>query len=202
MPTDFAPTIAIIVASTRTTRFADLPLSWIVERLGKRDDLAIEVLDLRDHQLPYYDSPLPPARAPRTYHSEAERAVGEILDRADGFLVITNEFNHGYSAALKNVLDHFFVEFRRKAVAFVGYGNVGGSRAIEQLRQVAAELELASTRHAVHIMGVQMMQIRTEPDSATGIFEALNDRLELVVNDLVWWATALRTARATGFAAA
>ncbi|MCU1558913.1 MAG: NAD(P)H-dependent oxidoreductase [Microbacteriaceae bacterium] len=202
MPSDSIPTITIIVASTRSTRFADLPLSWIVERLGARDDLAIEVLDLRDNQLPYYDSPTPPARAPRTYYTEAERAIGEALDRADGYLVITNEFNHGYSAALKNVLDHFFVEFRRKAIAFAGYGSVGGSRAIEQLRQVVSELEMASTRHAVHIVGSQMLQIRAEPQSAAGIFEAMNDRLDLVVDDLAWWATALQTARAREVVAA
>ncbi|MCU1524309.1 MAG: NAD(P)H-dependent oxidoreductase [Microbacteriaceae bacterium] len=196
MLTDSVPTLAIIVASTRSTRFADLPLSWILERLGARDDLAIEVIDMRDHQLPYFDSPTPPGRAPRVYYTDAERVIGEALDRADGYLVITNEFNHGYSAALKNVLDHYFVEFHRKPIAFVGYGNVGASRAIEQLRQVAAELEMVSTRHAVHIMGTQMLQIRAEPGSAKEIFDAMNDRLDVVVADLIWWATALQAARA------
>lgn len=170
-------------------------MEWILGRLRERTDLSIEVVDLREHPLPFYDLPTPPAMAGRVYTSVEERALGALLDAADGYLVITNEFNHGYSAALKNVIDHFFVEFRRKAIAFVGYGNVGGSRAIEQLRQVSAELEMVSTRHAVHIMGTQMREIRQDETARTEIFSSLDDRLDQVVGDLLWWTNALRAAR-------
>jgi len=189
------PTIALIVASTQSVRFADLPLGWLTDRLSARDDLALSVLDLREHPLPFYDRPTPPAKLARAYSDDRERRLGELLDAADGYLVLTNEFNHGYSAALKNTLDHYFAEFRRKAMGFVGYGNVGGSRAIEQLRQVAAELEMVSTRHALHIMGPQMQQIRSDELIAHAVFESLDDRLDTVVTDLVWWADALRRAR-------
>jgi NAD(P)H-dependent FMN reductase len=190
------PRIGIIVASTRTVRFADHPLAWLTARLAERDDLQFTVIDVRDHPLPFYDLPVPPAMAPRQYSSDAERTLGEQFDSLDGFIVIANEFNHGYSAALKNVLDHFSNEFHRKPVAFVGYGNVGGARAIEQLRQVVAELEMVSIRHAIHITGPQMAPIREGGETEAAIFATFDPRLVMVVDDLVWWANALRVARA------
>jgi NAD(P)H-dependent FMN reductase len=189
------PHILIIVASTRTQRFADHPLAWLRDRLAAEPDLTFEVLDLREHPLPFYDRPVSPAMARREYSSPEERTVGEILERADGFLVITNEYNHGYSAALKNVLDHYFAEFNHKPMSFVGYGNVGGSRAIEQLRLVAAELDMASVRPTVHLFGPQMMEIRNDPAAAAEVFAALDPRLDLLIADLRWWSSALKTAR-------
>jgi NAD(P)H-dependent FMN reductase len=156
----------------------------------------LDVLDLRENPLPFYDLPTPPAMAHRRYTMGGERSVGERLDAADGFIVLTNEFNHGYSAALKNVLDHFFAELLHKPMAFVGYGNVGGSRAIEQLRLVAAELGMVSVREAVHILGTHMAEIRNAPDRASEVLAALDGRLDTAVDALTWWADALRVARA------
>ncbi len=190
------PRIGVIVASTRTVRFADHPLAWLTATLAERNDLEFTVIDVREHPLPFYDLPKAPAMAPRQYSSDAERALGEQFDALDGYVIIVNEFNHGYSAALKNVLDHFSDEFHRKPVAFVGYGNVGGARAIEQLRQVAAELEMVSIRHAIHITGPQMAPIREGGAAEAEVFASLDPRLEMVVNDLVWWSNALKTARA------
>jgi NAD(P)H-dependent FMN reductase len=189
------PRIGVIVASTRTVRFADFPLAWLTSFLARRDDLDVTVIDVRDHPLPFYDLPAAPAMAPRQYSSEPERVLGEQFDSLDGFIVITNEFNHGYSAALKNVLDHYSVEFHRKPVAFIGYGNVGGARAIEQLRQVVAEMEMVSIRHAVHILGPQMAPIREGGEAAAEIFGSHEPRLQMVVDDLAWWSAALRAAR-------
>ena len=192
MPT--TPHIVIIVASTRTQRFADYPLTWILAQTAARNDFTFEVLDLRDHPLPFYDHAGSPAMAPRAYASEAERAIGEKLDAADGYLVIANEYNHGYSAALKNTIDHFFVEWNRKPISFVGYGNVGGARAIEQLRQVADELDMASVRPTVNIFGAYVMDIRGGGE-ANEVFAPLQPRLEALLADLHWWASALRVAR-------
>jgi NAD(P)H-dependent FMN reductase len=190
------PHILIIVASTRTARFADFPLAWVQERTAQRSDFTFEVLDLRDNLLPFYDLQSAPSMAPRAYETDLARTIGEKLDAADGFLVITNEYNHGYSAALKNLLDHYFVEFNRKPISYVGYGNAGGSRAIEQLRQVAGELDMVSVRPTVHVFGPQLMAIRQDESAAIGIFESLEPRLELLLGDLHWWASALHTARA------
>ena len=192
------PRIAVIVASTRTTRLADLVAPWVHRRLQARDDLAIDLIDVRDVALPYYDLPTPPAFARRQYTSEPERALGERMDAADGFLIVTNEYNHGYNAALKNVLDHFFAEFEHKPVAFVGYGNVGGSRAIEQLRQVVAELNMVSVRESVHVLGIQFPAVREGGDAAAAVFATLEPRLTVMVDHLLWWARALATARTAG----
>jgi NAD(P)H-dependent FMN reductase len=192
MPT--VPRILILIASTRTNRFAEYPLNWILAHTSSRADFTFEVLDLRDHPLPFYDLSMSPAMAQRQYSSDAERALGEKLDAADGFLVITNEYNHGYTAVLKNTLDHFFVEWNRKPMSFLGYGNAGGARAIEQLRQVAAELDMASVRPTVNVIGKYIMDIRGGAD-ANEVLEPLVPRLDALLADLHWWATALNVAR-------
>jgi NAD(P)H-dependent FMN reductase len=188
------PHIAIIVASTRPTRFAEHPLKWVLAETSKHPEFTFEVLDLREHVLATFERPVPPAVKPREYGSDAERAVGETLDAADGFLVIANEYNHGYNAAIKNLLDSFFVEWNRKPISFVGYGNVGGARAIEQLRLVAAELDMASVRPTVNVLGPQIMAIRGGADGLEAL-AVLEPRLEALLADLHWWATALKAAR-------
>jgi NAD(P)H-dependent FMN reductase len=189
------PHIAIIVASTRPTRFADIPLAWITEQTSGRSDFSFEVIDLRDHVLPYYELAVSPALSPRQYGTEAERNLGQKLDAADGFIVLTNEYNHSYPASLKNSLDHFFVELNRKPIAFIGYGNVGGARAIEQLRLVIAELDMVSVRPSVNILGLHMMAIRAEGKDPAATFAPLVPRLDALLADLHWWAVALKKAR-------
>ena len=189
--------IALIVASTRTTRFADPVAAWVRESLEARGNLDLDLIDVRDVALPYYDLPTPPALAHRQYTNDAERTLGEHLDAAHGYVIVTNEFNHGYSAALKNVLDHYFAEFEHKPVAFVGYGNVGGSRAIEQLRQVVVELNMVSVRESVHILGPQFPAIRNGGNAATEVLTTLEPRLTAMTDHLLWWTRALSAARAT-----
>jgi NAD(P)H-dependent FMN reductase len=111
-------------------------------------------------------------------------------------VIVTPEYNHGYSAVLKNAIDHTWVEWRRKPVTFVGWGNVGGARAIEQLRLVTVELEMAPLRHAVHILpDVLVPALRAEEFDPT-MLDALAPRLTTMADDLAWWATALAAARA------
>jgi NAD(P)H-dependent FMN reductase len=189
------PLIQVIVGTTRPNRFSEKPLAWLVERLERRDDLDLEVVDLRDHPLPLFESKSPPARSLRDYPTADVARLGRLVDRADGYIVVTGEYNHGYPASLKNALDHLFPEFNRKPVAFVGYGNVGGARAIEQLRQVVVELEMAPLRHAVHILPNLMIEAMNADTFSSALFASLDQRLELLVADLLWWARALRVAR-------
>jgi NAD(P)H-dependent FMN reductase len=191
------PLIQLIVGTTRPGRFADKPLAWLLDRLGPRDDLTVEVVDLRDHPLPPYESPVPPARAGRDYPNEEVARLGRTLDRADGFIILTGEYNHGYPGTLKNALDHVFPELNRKPVAFVGYGNVGGARAIEQLRLVAVEFEMAPLRWAVHILPDVMIAPRQSEETSPELFASLDDRLETLVVDLLWWTVALGAARSS-----
>jgi NAD(P)H-dependent FMN reductase len=187
--------IALIVASTRTTRFADAPLAWLHSRFTDRGDLEVTVIDLRDHPLPWYDLPVPPSMAARQYNTAAERELGELLDAADGYIILANEYNHGYTASLKNTLDHYMAEFEHKPVAFVGYGNVGGARAIEQLREVAVELDMVPVKHAVHILGPAIMAIRGGEDAVETLAQ-YDVRLEPLLGNLGWWVDATAAARA------
>jgi NAD(P)H-dependent FMN reductase len=189
-------TLSLIVASTRSRRFADIPLAWLREQLGARTDLSLDVLDLREHPLPFFEHPMPPSLNRRTYASEAEATVGRALDAADGYIVLTNEYNHGYSAALKNMFDTFFIEFQHKPVGFVGYGSAGGSRAIEQLRLVSVELNMVPVRTSAHIFGHQMRELREDPSAGAAVFEAVAPRVDAMTSDLLWWANVLAPARA------
>ncbi len=122
---------------------------------------------------------------------------GHVVDRADGYVLLTAEYNHGYPAVLKNALDSTFVEWRRKPVSFVGWGNTGGARAIEQLRAVAVEFEMAPLRHAVHVLPDVMRAIfgSDRPEDLSH-FASLEPRLAVLADDLTWWMRALATARA------
>ncbi len=146
--------------------------------------------------MPFYEQDRPPAYGHRDYPSEIDRWAMSV-DRADAYLIITPEYNHGYPAVLKNALDVIFPEFNRKPITFVGYGNSGGARSIEQLRLVCIELELAPLRHAVHILPTVMIPAR-QPDQSFDIelFATLDDRLDTATTDLIWWAKALASARA------
>jgi len=188
--------IAVIISSTREGRFADVPARWATARLAEVAGIEVDLVDLRDHPLPEYDIPSP-ARTPRKYASDAIAAFAEHIDKADGFVILTAEYNHGYTAALKNAMDHLFVEWTRKPVAFIGWGQVGGSRAIEQLRQVACEFEMVPLRYAVHILADVLRPLMTSDDRFDPRhFEPLNARFDMMANDLKWWADALSAARA------
>jgi NAD(P)H-dependent FMN reductase len=189
------PKILLIIGSTRPNRFADKPVAWILDRLKDRDDFELKILDLRDHPLPMYESAVSPARSRRDYPTEAIARLGGEIDWADGFIIVSSEYNHGYPAVLKNALDSVFVEFNRKPVTFVSYGSVGGGRVVEQLRMVAVELEMAPLRHAVHILPDLMRPAMMADSFSPEMFASLDERLELVVTDLLWWTHALMTAR-------
>jgi NAD(P)H-dependent FMN reductase len=187
------PRIAIVLGSTRQGRFGEKPARWVQEHLSARDDVDIDLIDLRDHPLPHFDSP-PPAFTLREYPNEEIARLGRRIDAADGFILMTPEYNHGYSGALKNAMDHTFVEWKHKPAAFVGWGNVGGARAIEQLRLVAVEFEMAPLRHAVHILpDVLLPAMQTDYDPA--LLESLLPKLDVLTEDLIWWTNALAAAR-------
>jgi NAD(P)H-dependent FMN reductase len=187
--------IQVIIGSTRDARFGDKPARWVAESLVARGDLEVELVDLRDYPLPFFDQSRAPARAPRDYGDEAIAAWGQKIDEADGFVFVTPEYNHGYPAVLKNAIDHLFPEWHRKPVAFVGYGNAGGARAIEQLREVVVELEMAPLRHAIHILPDVMRPVMGAGAYEPALFEALTPKFQLLAGDLTWWTKALTTAR-------
>jgi NAD(P)H-dependent FMN reductase len=189
--------ILVINGTTRVNRFSAKVGQWVVESLSDRSGLEVELLDLRDYPLPFFDG-VSPAYTGRKYPSEDIARFAAKIDRADGYILLTAEYNHGYPAVLKNAMDHTFVEWHRKPVAFVGWGNVGGARAIEQLRGVSVEFEMAPLRHAVHILPDLMVLAMQAPDPFdTSLFASLDGKLDALAADLTWWATNLAHARAS-----
>ena len=190
--------VQVITGTTRQGRFSERVAAWTMLRLAGHDAFDVELVDLRAHPLPFFDGDAP-ARTGRDYVNEEVARFGAIVDRADGYVILTGEYNHGYPAVLKNALDSTFVEWRRKPVAFVGWGNAGGAWAIEQLREVAVEFEMAPVRYAVHVLPDVLRAVRESEDRADlSAFAPLDPRLTLLADDLAWWVRALATARLAG----
>jgi NAD(P)H-dependent FMN reductase len=190
--------LEVITGTTREGRFSERVAAWVMGHLEGHDAFDVELVDLRDHPLPFFDGDAP-ARTGRDYVDEAVTRFSGVIDRADGYVILTGEYNHGYPAVLKNALDSTFVEWRRKPVAYVGWGNTGGARAIEQLRAVAVEFEMAPLRHAVHVLPDILIAARQAPDRADpALFAPLDARLDMLADDLAWWMRALASARAAG----
>ena len=186
------PLIGIILGSTRQGRFGDKPAEWIHGLAKQRSDLAFELVDLRDHPLPFFDEPASPAWAP--VQNEAAKQWAATLARFDGLIVVTPEYNHGPSAVLKNALDYAYKEFVHKPMAFVGYGGVGAARAVEQLRLVALELQMAPVRSAVHVGMIEFLGIWQQGKSFDD-FPHLAQAAAAMFDDLAWWTHALKAAR-------
>jgi NAD(P)H-dependent FMN reductase len=186
------PQIGIVIGSTRPSRFGDKPAAWIHGVASKRTDLDFEVIDLRDYPLPLFDEPGSPAWVP-IENKVAQRWAAKLAG-LDGFILVTPEYNHGMSAVLKNALDYAYKEFVRKPVAFVGYGGVGAVRAVEQLRLVAAELQMVSIRNAVHIVANDFMGLWRQ-DKSFDDFPHLAQSAAGMLDELPWWAKALKFAR-------
>jgi NAD(P)H-dependent FMN reductase len=180
--------LAVIVGSTRRGRFAPVVANWFADRAKQRDDLSVDVLDLDDLDLPdrlhaFGEDPAPEVAL-----------VSPRLRDADAFVVITPEYNHSFPAPLKSAIDWHYTEWQAKPVGFVSYGGVGGGlRAVEQLRQVFAELHAVTVRDTVSFHGAWSRFDETgNPVEA----EAVDKAATTVLDQLVWWGTALKEARA------
>jgi NAD(P)H-dependent FMN reductase len=184
--------IGVIVSSTRSGRFADIPAQWLWEIVSKRDDAEFELIDLRDYPMPFFDEKRPPMYGPP--ENEAALRWGAKIASLDGYIFITAEYNHGVTAVLKNAMDYAYMGYNRKPAAFVGYGGAGGARAIEQLRLVLAELQVASLKHTVHIGGGEMIGIVRQGKSMAD-YPYLADSTAPMLNEIVWWSDALKAAR-------
>lgn len=139
--------IAILLGSTRPSRVGDQVADWVRRQSLHHDGADFEVIDLRDHPLPFLDEPVPPFFG--TYQNEHTKTWARKISSFDGFVIVTPEYNGGISGVLKNAMDYLFAEWHDKAVGFVSYGTGGGTRAAAQLRVLAGELQMASVRQQV-----------------------------------------------------
>ena len=136
--------IAIIVGSTRPGRHARAVADWLLGQASARLGALYEIVDLADHPLPHLDEPMPPSFG--QYQHDHTRHWAGTIGGYDGFVFVTPEYNHSTSGVLKNAIDFLYAEWNNKAAAFVAYGSLGGARAIEHLRAVCGELQIATVR--------------------------------------------------------
>ena len=188
------PKIGVIVGSTRATRFADKPAEWIANLAKARGDFDVEIVDLRDYPMPFFDEAASSLWAP-SQNEVAQRWQKKVAE-LDGFIVTAAEYNRGPTAVLKNALDYAYTEWNHKPITFVGYGGVGGARAIEQLRLHAVELQMVPSRNAVHIVWGDFIQV-LQQGKKLDEFQHLNDAAKAALDDLAWWAKVLKEARET-----
>lgn len=187
--------VKIILGSTRQNRFSDKPGAWILKEAKKKEGIDAELLDLRDYPLPFYNEPMSPSMIKDgAYPNEIARRWAAKIREADAFIIVTPEYNHGIPGVLKNALDHIYAEWNNKPVGFVAYGGVGGARSVEHLRGVAVDLQMAPIRSAVHIPQHWNLldENRNLKEGALNPFEKSADAL---LTQLMWWASALKTAR-------
>ena len=177
--------VAIIIGSTREGRFGPTVARWFAEGAVQRPDMLVEVVDLAELDLP--------AAYPKHFGPEVQAYLAR-LDAADAFVVVTPEYNHSFPAALKQAIDLGKREWQAKPVAFVSYGGMsGGLRAVEHLRQVFAELHAVTMRDTVSFHNFrQQFDQSGQPIDGVGTGAAAKAMLD----QLAWWAIALRTARA------
>jgi len=181
--------VAIIVGSTRPGRQADSVARWVHGLAAGRDRASFEVVDIADFELPLLDEDLPPMAA--QYARPHTHRWAATIARFDAFVLVTPEYNHSPAAALKNALDFLYAEWNDKAVAFVSYGIDGGIRAVEHLRQIAGELQLADIRAAVSLSFAADFEGYTQFTPAEGRDSAVAGMLD----DLLRWGRALKSMR-------
>lgn len=186
------PKIAVIITSTRDVRFGEKPAQWIYDTAAQRDDMEFEIVDLRDFPLPFFNEKASNAWVP-TENEVGQRWQKKVAEY-DGYIFIVAEYNRSITAVLKNALDFAYPEWNRKPAAAVGYGSVGGARAIEHLRNIAVELQMAPTRFGVHIGGSDFFAVWRDGKPLTELTH-LDGPVKAMLDDLSWWATALKTAR-------
>ncbi len=187
--------IKVIAGSTREGRFSDKAAAWIAAEIKKQEGVAVEVLDLRDYDMPFFNEPVSPSFKQEPYKNEAVARFTAKITQGDAFIIVTPEYNHGTSGVLKNALDWVYQEWNNKPVAFVSYGGAGGARAIEQLRLNAIELQMAPIRNSVYIPGEQYFPVLFGKTEAKNLFASQSEKAEAMITQLLWWARALKNVR-------
>ncbi|WP_331733552.1 NAD(P)H-dependent oxidoreductase [Streptomyces sp. NBC_01276] len=180
--------VGVLIASVRTGRFADTVSRWLLSEAAGREDMEIHVIDLAEpelvEELRLTLEPPAPGLTPR---------LAERVAALDAFVVVTPEYNHGYPASLKLALDHVYSGWRAKPVGFVSYGGMaGGHRAVEQLRQVFAELHAVTMRDTVSFHNAwERFDEEGRPHDEDGSGKAAS----VLLDQLAWWGVTLREGR-------
>lgn len=196
--------IAVILGSTREGRFGEKPARWILGEAEKREGVSTTFLDLRDFPMPLFDQPVSPGWISEPYKNEAVARWTKAIGAQDAYIVVAPEYNRAVGGAMKNAFDWVYKEWNQKAIGFVGYGSVGGARAVEQMRLIAIELQMAPVRQAVHLpWDVYMSMAKEAAPVDPALFAPVQQSADAMLDQLVWWGNALKAARGrTALAAA
>ena len=190
------PRIAVIIGSTRDARFADKPAAWMFEQASQNGAFDVELVDLRDFDLPLFNEAASNAWMPSSDPAAVkwQKKIAEF----DGYIFVVAEYNRSLTGSLKNALDQAYKEWNHKPMAAVGYGGVGAARAIEHLRGIAVELQMVPTRNAVHLGGGEFMKVSPlgQNGDMAEVDEVLQPSLNALLDELAWWAKATMAARA------
>lgn len=183
--------LKVIIASTRPGRKGPLIAHWFLDILKQHSDFEVEVLDLKEINLPFLDEPEHP-RLQNYKHGHTKKWSG-IINSADSFIFITPEYNFGYPATLKNALDYLFHEWQEKPVGFVSYGGVSaGTRAVQAIKQTVTTLGMVPLMQAVNI------PFFTQLINEDGVFEGnanLEKSARSMLKQLLRWTKALKEMR-------
>jgi NAD(P)H-dependent FMN reductase len=178
--------IGIILGSTRPGRNGEAVAEWVHVLANKRTDARFELVDIKDFDLPLLDEPVPPSQG--KYTKAHTKAWASKVAEFDAYVLVTPEYNHGTSAALKNALDFVYKEWNNKAVGFVSYGSMSGVRAVESLRPVVAALQLAAVQAQVGL------SLFTDFENFSVFKPAAMHEKELttLLDQVIAWGTALK----------
>ena len=188
------PKIAVIISSTRDARFGARAADWLMGFACQRSDMDFELVDLKTFDLPLFNEKASNLWAP----SEDPRAIAwqQKIAEFDGYVVVTAEYNHSLTGALKNAFDQAYVEWKHKPIGFFGYGGVGAARAIEHARLIAVELHMVPVRTATHIAGGDFFSVVMKGEPMESIAGHIEGSTTEMLDQVVWWAKATMAARA------
>jgi NAD(P)H-dependent FMN reductase len=161
--------IAVLLGSTRPGRKGEQVATWVLEQARSRDDAEYDLLDLAGFDLDLLDEPTVPSDADRRYDNPRTQRWSGTIDSYDGFVWVTPEYNHGVPAAMKNAFDVLYPEWAHKAAGLVGYGGVGGARAVEHWRGILVAAKLFTTRSQLTVFtGSEFPDGRFSPGERRG----------------------------------
>ena len=181
--------IAIILGSTRPGRKTEPVARWVLDHARQRGDAEYELVDIAEFDLPLLDEPIPPSQ--HKYSKDHTKRWSEKIASFDGYVFVTPEYNHSTSGALKNAIDYLYVEWNNKAAGFVSFGSSGGTRAVEHLRLIMGELQVADVRSQV------ALSLFTDFENFS-VFKpaALHQKsLKSMFDQIVAWSGAMKTLR-------
>lgn len=181
--------VGIILGSTRPNRAGEAVAAWVYERAKARGDADYELVDIRAYDLPLLDEPVPPSQG--KYSRDHTKRWAAKIAGFDAFVFVTPEYNHSTSGALKNALDFLYAEWNNKVAGFVSYGSAGGVRAVEHLRLIMAELQIADVRAQV------TFSLATDFENYTTFKPAGHHgrTLDAMLGQVLSWGAALRSVR-------